>query len=95
MMEILHHCGRVSVPIRGSFNLTTQVIDFDSPPNLSDVSVPIRGSFNLTKAQNQMLMRIMQEKGVSVPIRGSFNLTSINRISDLDRVGFRPHQGII
>ena len=64
---------RVSVPIRGLFNLTRGRKVRISRQTLH-VSVPIRGLFNLTRLYLSTV-EIEQAKDVSVPIRGLFNLT--------------------
>ena len=64
----------VSVPIRGSFNLTEFCYACYPIIEVLKVSVPIRGSFNLTEFC-YACYPIIEVLKVSVPIRGSFNLT--------------------
>ena len=64
----------VSVPIRGSFNLTEFCYACYPIIEVLKVSVPIRGSFNLTLGGTMFKPKNALEI-VSVPIRGSFNLT--------------------
>ena len=87
----------VSVPIRGLFNLTKQIIFDERYKDMDRVSVPIRGLFNLTAIENFFKSGESQRK-VSVPIRGLFNLTHKRKAILLELMmitSFRPHQGII
>ena len=51
----------VSVPIRGSFNLTLLIIGNNRKAVTRMVSVPIRGSFNLTNEQTDNIIELAQE----------------------------------
>ena len=65
---------QVSVPIRGSINLTLTLLIIYMMHISLHVSVPIRGSINLTLTSSEKA-RAKKAVRVSVPIRGSINLT--------------------
>ena len=84
-LVIMLQLKKVSVPIRGLFNLTPRTLKKRNTEQSGlKVSVPIRGLFNLTE-------KFVTEQGyknvceyVSVPIRGLFNLTNTkNALSHL------------
>ena len=54
---------KVSVPIRGLFNLTAKVTDVDFGTIPQSVSVPIRGLFNLTDYWSYDIELTEEQKG--------------------------------
>ena len=73
---------KVSVPIRGLFNLTWTNLGMDYCISRLCVSVPIRGLFNLTNLEGYIYNSLQEQ--VSVPIRGLFNLTILKRKEQIE-----------
>ena len=77
-LVIMLQLKKVSVPIRGLFNLTPRTLKKRNTEQSGlKVSVPIRGLFNLT---NDLIDKPsgISFSDVSVPIRGLFNLTNFH-----------------